>query len=190
MLGLAMLAPVMVPFTPAAQARASRLADPALEEVWDRTDKPIETGLAARSWMWGPENFYSNYEPYAEGLGGRHLVSYFDKSRMEINNPTGDRNAQWFVTNGLLVVEMISGNIQTGNNRFSPAAPAQQPVAGDPASNGGSADTPTYASLSRVASLKGDKRAANRTGQRVNEGLGLTGGVATLDNLSGYSRYA
>jgi len=103
-LSMAMLAPVIIPFTPAAQARTSVLADPALEQVWDRTDKPIEDRVAARSWTWGPESFYSNYEPYAEGLGGQHLVTYFDKSRMEINNPSGDRNAQWFVTNGLLVV--------------------------------------------------------------------------------------
>ncbi|MFL5732419.1 MAG: hypothetical protein ACJ78Q_04390 [Chloroflexia bacterium] len=186
-LSLAVLAPMLATSAPTAQARTSRLADPALEEVWNRTDKPIEDRVAARSWTWGPDTFYTNYEPYAEGLGGRHLVTYFDKSRMEINDPTANRNAQWFVTNGLLVVEMISGQVQMGNNSFSPATPAQQPVAGDVP---GSPDTPTYASLSHVASLRGDNRASNRTSQSIREGLGRAGGVANLDNLSGFARYA
>src|SRR4051812_30523361 len=99
--GLMLLAPMAVPFanpTPV-QARASALADPALEEVWSRTDLPVEQRMAARSWTWGPDTFYTNYETYAQGPGGQHLVTYFDKSRMEINNPAADRNSTWFVTN-------------------------------------------------------------------------------------------
>ena len=184
-LGLALLAPSVAPFTPSAQAR-SAFADPAMEVVWDRTDKPIEDRVAARSWMWGPDTFYSSYEPYHQGPGGQHLVSYFDKSRMEINNPTADRNSQWFVTNGLLVVDMIAGQIQQGDAQFVPASPANIPVAGD---QGGSPETPTYASLARYASLKGDNRAPNRTGQPVKEGIGRTGGIGTLDNLAGFAKY-
>jgi hypothetical protein len=185
-LGLAMLAPVAAPFAPAASA-AGVFADPALEKVWSRTDKPIEDRVAVRSWMWGPETFYSSYEAYIEGPNGQHLVSYFDKSRMEINNPNADRNAQWYVTNGLLVVDMMSGRIQTGNSQFIQSTPADVAVAGDGA---GSLDTPTYASLARVASLTGNNRAPNRTGQSVREGIGRSGGVGVLDNLSGFARYA
>src|SRR5437763_14538988 len=63
-------------------------ADPAFAQVWNRNDKPVADFVTARSWTWGPENFFSTYEPYAEGPGGQHLVSYFDKGRMEINNPS------------------------------------------------------------------------------------------------------
>src|SRR6476619_4096461 len=126
----------------AAQARAP-LADPAFESIWNRTDQPVEARQVSRSWVWGPEPLYTTYEPFAEGPGGQHLVSYFDKSRMEVNNPSGDRNSPWFVTNGLLVVEMISGKIQIGDAQFMQARPASVLVAGD----AGSANAPTYAAL-------------------------------------------
>jgi hypothetical protein len=42
------------------------------------------------------------------------MVQYFDKSRMEINNPNGDKNSPFYVTNGLLTVELMSGKIQVG----------------------------------------------------------------------------
>jgi hypothetical protein len=105
---------------------------------------------------------------------------------MEINNPAGDRNAQWFVTNGLLVVDMVTGQIQTGNNSFTPAQPANLPVAGD--SN--SPNAPTYAALAKVASLNGKNRAPVRTGQAVFEGLSREGNVGITESLSGYAKYA
>jgi hypothetical protein len=166
------------------------LADPAFQRVWNHCDKPVEEGMAVRSWMWGPQPVHSTYEPYMEGTGaagaGQHLVQYFDKSRMEINNPNGDRNSEWFVTNGLLVVDMISGRLQVGDNAFAPAAPAAIPVAGD---IGVSVNAPTYASLAKVASLNADKRAPNRTGQNIREGLGSSGNVGTVNNLAAYTRY-
>jgi hypothetical protein len=121
-----------------------------------------------------------------QGPAGQHLVEYFDKSRMEINNPAGDRNSEWYVTNGLLVVDMIRGTVQVGDQQFAPAAPAQIPVAGD---INGDPETPTFASLARVASLYGDNRAPNRTGQQISEGIGRTGGIGHLSNLAGLARY-
>ncbi len=163
-------------------------ADPAFQRVWNHCDMPVEAEMAARSWMWGPEDFYTAYEAYAEGQGGQHLVSYFDKSRMEINDPDGDRNSEWFVTNGLLVVDMISGRIQVGDNMFVQATPAKIPVAGDQLPGN---KAPTYASLAGVASLKNDNRAPDRTGQYVREGLGGAGNVGMVnDTLSTLTRYA
>lgn len=168
--------------TPAAQGAA----DPAFDRVWGHCDQPVAAGMVARSWMWGPAPFFAAYEPYAEGPGGQHLVSYFDKSRMEINNPGGDRNSTWFVTNGLLVVDMIAGRIQTGNYSYVPVAPAQIPVAGDTAT---SLAAPTYAGLAGVASLAGDHRAADRQGQMIVESLNRAGAVGTFDAMTGYARY-
>jgi hypothetical protein len=184
---LALLGAPLSALIPTAQAYPV-FAEPAFAQVWNRNDKPVADLAAARSWTWGPEAFFSTYEPYAEGPGGQHLVSYFDKSRMEINNPNGDRNSKWFVTNGLLVVDMVSGKIQTGDNQAAPApAPANVPVAGDVSTSVGA---PTYASLARVASLRGDNRAADRTGQNIREGLGRPGNVGIVDNLAGLARYA
>lgn len=181
-------ATVLVPALGSVQSAfaAPNFPDPAMQTVWNRTDKPVQDGVVARSWMWGPSIFYSAYEPYIEGVNGQHLVAYSDKSRMEINNPNGDKSNPFYVTNGLLVVEMMTGRIQTGNATFLQSLPADKPVAGDLNSN----NAPTYASLANFASLNGDKRAANRTGQAVSEGLQRTGGVGTLNNLSGYAKYA
>ena len=186
--GFALLAPMIAPLanpTPA-HARISTLADPALEDVWTRTDLPVEQRMVTRTWTWGPDAFYTSYEAYAQGPGGQHLVTYFDKSRMEINNPSANRNSPWFVTNGLLVVDMIAGQIQAGDQQFIPASPASIPVAGDVPGN---ADTPTYAALAKVASLNGDHRSPNRTGQSIREGLGRAGNVGAVDNLANFAKY-
>ncbi len=166
---------------------APNFPDPAMAAVWNRTDKPVADQVVSRSWMWGPEVFYVGSEPYIEGQNGQHLVAYLDKSRMEINNPNGDRNNPFFVTNGLLVVEMMTGRIQTGNNAFLQGLPADIPVAGDTAT---SVNAPTYTSLASVASLNGNNRAPDRTGQQVSEGLQRTGGVGVVNNLAGYAKYA
>ena len=131
-IGIALiLAPAVSSVPQGAYASAPSFADPAFQRVWNHCDKPVQDRVAARSWMWGPENVYTGYEPYAQGPGGQHLVQYLDKSRMEINDPSGDHNSEWFVTNGLLVVDMIAGRFQVGDNQFLPATPANIPVAGD-----------------------------------------------------------
>lgn len=172
---------------PQAQAAPVSFADPAFEHVWMHCDKPVQDRMAVRSWMWGPQPIYTTYEPYSEGPGGQHLVQYFDKSRMEINDPAGDRSSEWFVTNGLLVVDMISGNAQVGDGQFLPLKPSTAPVAGDAVSQN---QSPTYASLRKVASINGENRAPNLTGQPVNMGLSQSGTTARLENLAGYATNA
>ncbi|HKP53364.1 MAG TPA: hypothetical protein VJ183_12030 [Chloroflexia bacterium] len=132
-------------------------ADPAFKQVWERTDQPVALGRTARTWVWGPVPGRSLQEPFKEGPGGMHLVQYFDKARMEINNPTGNVSDPYYVTNGLLVVEMINGRIQTGVNQFESVGASDKRIAGDDGS-----DAPTYAALQRVASVGvtlGDNRA-------------------------------
>lgn len=132
-------------------------ADPAFQRVWERTDLPVASSRVARTWVWGPVPGRSLQEAFREGPNGQHLVQYFDKARMEINNPGGNPNDPFYVTNGLLVVEMINGRIQTGVNQFESVGASDQRIAGD---NG--SDAPTYAALQRVASVgitAGDNRA-------------------------------
>ncbi len=120
-------------------------ADTAFSTVWTRTDKLVASGAVARTWVWGQQPLISVTEPYAEAPEGKRQVQYFDKSRMEINNPAGDKNNPYYVSNGLLTKEMISGQIQLGNNNFQNKAPANIGVAGDPDDKIGV----TYANLSR-----------------------------------------
>src|SRR5688500_11775669 len=82
-------------------AQPSGFADDAFKNTWTRTDLPVENGSVRRSYYWGPQPRLDLYEDYAEGPGGKRLVQYFDKSRMEINNPGGNRNDPFFVTNSV-----------------------------------------------------------------------------------------
>src|SRR5437870_4077846 len=98
------------------QARSDAFIDPAFAALWNRTDQPVAGEQVARSWMWGPKPGPAKREAYAEGPDGVRLVQYFDKGRMEINNPNGDPNAPFYVTSGLLTVELIGGQVQVGNS--------------------------------------------------------------------------
>jgi hypothetical protein len=126
----------------AGSAHAAPIEHASFQRVWERTDLPVATRQAARTWMWGPgANGPLLVEPYRESPGGQRLVQYFDKSRMEINNPAADRDSPWYVTNGLLATELITGRMQVGDDAFELFAPADVNVAGDP----DDADAPTYA---------------------------------------------
>ncbi|MDQ5867091.1 MAG: hypothetical protein M3390_15380, partial [Chloroflexota bacterium] len=120
------------------------VADNAFLDVWVRSDGPVALKVAGRSWLWGPVPFAVANEAYAESPTGKRLVEYLDKGRMEVNDPAADRASNWFVTGGLLVTEMVSGQMQTGNSTFEKRAPAEVPVAGDV----GSPNAPTYATFS------------------------------------------
>jgi len=58
---------------------------------------------------------------------GHRLVQYFDKGRMELNG--GGQGT--IVTSGLLVHELITGQLQVGDTQFQALAPAAVSVAGD-----------------------------------------------------------
>ena len=134
-----------------------QIENPHFDSTWSRSDLPVRDGHVSRTWMWGPGPFTESMsEPYQTESGANALfledeqipetereVIYFDKSRMEINDPDADPGETWFVTNGLLVVEMITGKRQFGDDLFIEFAPAEIGVAGDPDDE----DAPTYASL-------------------------------------------
>jgi hypothetical protein len=132
-------------------------------------------------------SFSAAIEEYRQGVNGQREVQYFDKARMEINDPAAGRDALSYVTNGLLVVELISGRIQLGDAEFAPErAPSTAPVAGD----AGSPDALTYSSLRPVASLNNDNRAPDRTGQGVTSVLGRDGRLSEDPSLAGGERLA
>lgn len=127
--------------TPASQP--GKFADPAFQRTWERTDSLVANGKVKRSWFWGPTSGFATMEEYDQGPGGKHLVQYFDKSRMEINNPNGNKNNPFYVTNGLLARELIFGLVQVGDNRYVERYPANIPLASDLDDS----DAPTYATF-------------------------------------------
>ncbi len=146
-------------------------ADSAFYNVWLRADVPVAAGSAARSWLWGPQPFAVANEAYVESGTGRRLVEYMDKARMEENDPSADRNSNWFVTSGLLVSEMVTGRVQTGNTTFEIRQPANVLVAGDP----GSPEAPSYGAFAALTALT-----PKAIGSLVRQLIGKEGSVTAL----------
>ena len=159
-----------------APAPIGTFASPAFKTAWERSDALVAQGAVSRTWLWGPTPGPAMQEPWAESPGGARQVQYFDKGRMEITNPGTPPTDPFFVTNGLLATELISGQVQLGANTFAARAPAEIPVAGDR----DDPTAPTYASFNSVASFPGaDRRVADATGQPVNQALARDGTVTT-----------
>jgi len=150
----------------------------AFVRTWDYTDLPVQAGQVSRTWMWGPAAFTAMLEePYVEGpLGGR-VVQYFDKTRMEINVEAGiDPNSIWYITNGLLAKELVSGELQRGNDSFEPWGAAEVNVAGDP----DDATGPTYATFGQLLS-----EAPRTVGAAVTTRVDRAGAVTDDPGLAG-----
>jgi hypothetical protein len=160
-------------------------AEPAIRAVWEQADGPVAAGQSNRGWLWGPVDGWTQvrWEPYGEAPGARRLVQYFEKTRMEILDLNGDRNAPGFVTNGLLARELVAGRIQTGNSTDQPHRPTDTiTVAGDPDDAAG----PTYASFARVATLApGQNPAPARVDQPVTAVIDRAGAVRQDESLAG-----
>lgn len=146
---------------PAAGTQA--FAAPAFQALWAKTD----ANPAGHSYVWGPGPFTSPglMEDYKDAPGGKRLVQYFDKARMELNTPGGP------VTAGLLSVELISGRQQNGDATFVQRDPAKVTVAGDPDNS-----FPTYADF---AKLQGAEQDASSGGTPVAKMVNPTGPTGT-----------
>ncbi len=170
LMGLSILAPSV-------DAATVPIAGAPFYNTWARTDYPVTTGVVSRTWMWGPQaDSVALDEPYAESPGGKRLVQYFDKSRMEITHPEGDQNSIWYVTNGLLAEELITGRMQLGDNTFQTYAPAQVNVAGDLNDPNG----PTYASFTGLMNA-----APLVNGTAIVQTVNRAGQVGTDPNVEG-----
>jgi hypothetical protein len=148
---LTVLACLLIGSVPGVHAQSSGFADPAFQQLWERTDAAVKAGRATNSWLWGPEPLSpSVHERYDQAPGATRLVQYFDKARMEINNPNANRGAVWFVTNGLLPIELITGRLQVGDAQFEQRQPATISAVGDEDN-----PFPTYADLQKVFTRQG-----------------------------------
>ena len=145
----------------------------AFEFLWARSDRPVVRQQAQRSWLWGPTGLMARSEAYLQIGGGMRQVQYFDKGRMEINNPAADPRSAWYVTSGLLVRELITGQMQVGNVDFIDRESSDVGITGDSSDRNG----PTYASFATVVTA----RAPNRIGEYVDARIGRNGAVSPYD---------
>jgi hypothetical protein len=167
---------VLLAATPVLAAPA--IGNEAFRRTWQRQDLPVVEQVSGRSWTWGPAPISELLrETLVDSPEGTRAVQYFDKSRMEINDPTADPNATWYVTNGLLPIEMMTGRLQLGYNQFEWRAQARISAVGDPG------QFPTYADLLRFYQSPG----------AVNPGdLGkpATGFINADGSITGFNDYA
>lgn len=186
LLGLTQILKISTSYVALADLTESNFSQvlPAFTNLWQRNDQPVARGKAARSWTWGTKPVQIETELYAEAPGGHRVVAYWDKSRMELTDPQADPAGGWYVTNGLLVQEMVSGQVQTGNEQFVASVPANIPVAGDSLEI--NPDAPTYASFAGLASLNKDKRAEAAPGAEVITRIDRYGNASEDSNFQGY----
>ncbi len=186
---LLLLAVLLTPILPRPTAAAAIAADDsAFHYVWERTDQLVVSHNVARTWNWGINPFARLDEPFAGAPGGSRLVQYYDKGRMEINDPNADRSNPYFVTNGRLVAEMVQGQVQIGLNQYQPLASPEQAIVGDGAGN----PAPTYRSLKAVANVgpgSSGSVAPRRIGLLANATLDGGGNVG-VDNGLANAHYA
>ena len=162
--------------TYAMSTAAPTFANSAFQQVWQYSDKIVaEVPGAGRGFTWGPNVFGTLQEDYVEGTDGKRQVEYFDKTRMEL----GADGKQ--VTNGLLTKELVTGNRQDGNNKYTQLAPSTIQIAGDDNGGNGNPIAPTYASFNSVVSLNpSQNRADNRVGSSVRLTIDHNGVVGML----------
>jgi DNA-binding beta-propeller fold protein YncE len=152
-------------------------ADPRFEARWAWTDYPVSTLEVARTWIWGPSPYTEGrMEMYLDSPGDERLVQYFDKSRMELNDPDLPDDDIWVVTQGLLALDMMNGQVQVGDDAFAAHSEgaSSENVAGDPGDDNG----PTYATMGTL--IEADARAE---GTVINERLALDGTITTDASL-------
>jgi hypothetical protein len=131
--------------------------------------------------FWGPAVQPALQEPYVEATNGTRLVQYFDKARMEQTTAGGA------VTNGLLTVELITGQRQMGDSAFAPFPPSSLPVVGDLTNS-----WPSYAALNGTVFVARVARSGEPTGTvykpdgtfALNPGLAAQPGAAYGDYQS------
>lgn len=124
-------------------ALAASGAAAVFQQRWQPYDQPVAAGQAGRSWTWGPtpltDVLREDYYDEASSQWRSREVQYFDKGRMELNDPAGDPANLWYVTSGRLPVDLM-----LAETRFRPTGQwkdAYITAVGDPGS------FPTYLDL-------------------------------------------
>ncbi len=158
---------LFVTTSPITSGQSIKIDNPDFLKIWSRTDSLVTAGQASRTYLWGPAPFTDAIlEPYLDSPGGKRLVQYFDKSRMEITNPNGDKSNDYYVTNGLLVQQLVTGRLQVGDKKFENRPPANTGVAGDTDDTSG----PTYQVLGKLTG-----NASNSDGKPIAQAVDRTG---------------
>ncbi|MEI7554428.1 hypothetical protein [Candidatus Chlorohelix sp.] len=167
--------------------------DPAFEKSWNALDKAIfEQAETGRGYTWGPVVVGSESITGESYNGNFRKVAYFEKARMEINNPAGNKNDLFYVTTGLLVKELVTGLRQDGDETFVQLPPSMVQVAGDPNDGTANPNAPTYASFRNVITIFGNQNGKpSSNGSTITSSIDKTGNISNINppetrTISGY----
>jgi hypothetical protein len=94
---------------------------------------------------------------------------------MEISNPNGDRTSPYFVTTGLLTIDMVRARAQMGEQEYAVRADCNIVVAGD----ANDTTAPTYTSFRSVMSDNGSHRIAKNLGNPATQSLARNGATGS-----------
>jgi hypothetical protein len=156
--------------------KPASIAGSAFGANWARTDFPVASGSVERTWMWGPEPISPPLiERYDDAPDGVRVVQYFDKARMEVTDPDADSDEAWSVSSGLLVREMVTGELQLGASEYEEHEPSEINLVGDPDDDA----APTYATFNRLLEPRG-----HQAGDAVGEQIDREGNVSSDDALA------
>jgi sugar lactone lactonase YvrE len=164
-------------------ATAPTFNDPGFASTWNRVDKPLLdlAGGAGRGYTWGPALPQAAQVSHESYNGGQRTVQYFDKARMEVNNPGGNPQDLFYVTTGLLVKELVTGKRQDGDNTFSQYPSSDVQVAGDTNEAGGNRVAPTYANFRFLGTFHGTENGQPAAqGQPVTQRIDHDGKLTTI----------
>jgi hypothetical protein len=178
LIGILVTVAVVAAFmTQVATASSYPPGNAAFQRTWKRTDQPVAQLRVPRTWIWGPSaNTGVIQEEYAESPGGMRDVQYFDKARMEVTHRDAT-DGLWYVTTGLLATELVTGQMQLGDNLFQTRMPAEINVAGDVDDPTG----PTYKTFSGVLD-----EAPAASGEVLMQRLARDGTITTDASLKTY----
>jgi Melibiase len=144
-------------------------ADRAFYTLWQKGDLATVQGIVKRDWLWG-QKLSSRVEPSNASKTGERISEYYDKGKLEINDPSVDRANPFFVSSALLAKELISGNYAVDVGQYQYKNPPFTPFAGD--------GSLTYAAMRRISTVdEGENTAPDRTGQPVSAFIDRDGNV-------------
>ncbi len=147
LLGLALLIALLPTLASAAELGEPNFNTLQFENKWVEQDRLVGKAGVERFYTWGPAVAGAEAikgENYVESPNGQRLVQYFEKGRMEINQPFTNGS----VTTGLLVRDLVTGQRQDGDNTFLSLPSSQTQVAGDDVAVNPTA--PVYASFKNI----------------------------------------
>jgi hypothetical protein len=154
---------LVVSTLPIRSSQPSAFADPAFSRYYARSSPDEQQRL------WGGGPLVSLVEPFTGAPGNRRLVQYFERGRMEIadDGTASNMNA---ISQGLLVREMATGNVQVGYDDFVQDNPASIALFG----SADGADL-TYADFAEAVT----HQPGDRTGELLDEWIAPGGAISS-----------